>query len=59
MNEFRHKISIGPDTMDGQRGWWYAEVDGEYDGQGRTIEEALCDLVDSLKHALDKVDPPS
>lgn len=49
---YRHEITIAPSAVNGERGWWTASVgkDGEvsYDGQGRSIEEALCDLIDIM-----------
>lgn len=56
--QWKHEIIISPDSHDDgrgvhERGMWYAGVGkrGEgvsYDGSGRTIEEALCDLIDVL-----------
>lgn len=52
MTEYKHEILICPDTKNGERGYWTASVGAggrvSYDGTGRTIEEALCDLIDTL-----------
>lgn len=53
MADWTHDISISPDTMNGERGWWSVAIDGDYDGFGRSVEEALCDLAGNLKDALD------
>jgi YD repeat-containing protein len=57
--EYKASVTIAPDTLGGERGWWTASVSRhghenapDYDGQGRTVEEALCDLVDVLYVAL-------
>jgi hypothetical protein len=56
--EYKHEITITPDTRGGERGWWTAAIttfDGvSYDGAGASISEALCDLADRLASALDK-----
>ena len=53
MAEWIHDVTIQPDTMNGERGWWSASVSGgDYDGAGRSIEEALLDLIDNLLEAL-------
>lgn len=51
-----HKITLVPFTRDGYRGWWQAEVDGDYSGYGSSQSEALCDLVDVMKTELDPYD---
>lgn len=52
MANYRHEILIAPDTNNGERGYWTASVGQNgsvsYDGSGRSIEEALCDLIDNL-----------
>lgn len=54
-----HEITLAPATRDGYRGWWSVSVDGDYEGQGRTVDEALCDLIDTLKTELDPYDGKS
>jgi hypothetical protein len=62
---YRHDIGICPDTKtNGERGWWTASVarKGEsvsYDGTGRTIEEALVDLIDNMADDLLASQPPT
>jgi hypothetical protein len=49
-----HAITLAPATRDGYRGWWRVSVDAEQQGLGRTVDEALCDLIDTLKTDLDR-----
>lgn len=55
---YRHDISVCPDTKStGERGYWTASVGRKghgvsYDGSGRTIEEALVDLIDAMADEL-------
>lgn len=60
-NVFLHEIRIVPTVSGGNERLWTASVSEEhddeavmYDGQGTTIEMALCDLIDSLAGAVEE-----